>query len=762
FCIAIILGISPISTAATMIFNRNLVEIDQSLSEIRYSDNEFTSVGSSVNLSYCSYLIELLPGETVSSISWHVSSPQLLAHLKVGNPFSDKTTSLHNYEALQSPLQAPLGNMPVRIDASSIDGNHRYARIMIFPVTLDSSGSCYFSDSITIAVGGRLISETDLLLPSNLSGDISRGINQNQRQGASGDSPEYIIITDTALQEPCERLTEYKNSTGVITETVMIQDILSTHSGCDDAEKLREFLKEFYSNGGQYVLLAGDETLLPVRYAYYYSTSLEIGLDRLQLCDLYFADLTGDWNADGDNIWGEPYSDEPNIITEIRVGRLPFNSADEMSAYVDKLIVYETNPGDGNPSYLKRAFFFSSDQMRDYSDGGQHGRIARAYPDWFEIDTSLAVEESSGDDPNPYNVPACQLTDDLSEGFGIVNIIAHGCHTAFEVRTSGYNNWPKSHFYSGDPGNEHGNFDSLAHNNRVSLYYSLACNGAAFDKDQPPFNMSGYPICSQLLSLPSAGAVALIGQSRWGWIGSSYHLQKTFYDSLFAHPELPAVDAMNTTKQKYYYYRDLIYGQNFLGDPTLRIYTSVPAKMSLTVKETQSGLQANVSSGELPVDSCLVALSCDGNLIERAQTDINGVAVFSSNLTLGTQYTIASIRVGYTVTKTFHTFSIVTDIDDDENILPASFILNQNYPNPFNPSTSIEFQLPATATVKLSIFNVLGEQVATLAEGKMSAGSHTIIWDATDKFGSKIGSGVYFYRLTANEFTRTRKMLLLR
>ncbi|RKX28033.1 MAG: hypothetical protein DRP47_05365, partial [Candidatus Zixiibacteriota bacterium] len=602
----------------------------------------------------------------------------------------------------------------------------------------------------------------ELLSPSSINFRNNKDTRLYPTQSTLENFPEYIIITDTSLRGPCNRLAAYKNSTGVITATVMIDSILSARSGRDDAEKMREFLKEFHNAGGQYVLLAGDEAILPVRYAYHSSTSIEIALDRLQLCDLYFADLTGDWNADGDNVWGEPYCDDPDIIAELRVGRLPFNSSEEISAYVDKLIIYETNPGDGNPSYLEKAFFFSSDEMRDYSNGGQHGRIVQAYPDWFEIDTTLAVEASSGDDPNPYNVPAFQLIDDLSEGFGIVNIIAHGCHTAFEVRTSGYNNWPKSYFYSGDPGNDHGNFDSLAHNNRASLYYSLACDGAAFDKDQPPLNLSGYPLCSQLLALPSAGAVCLIGQSRWGWVGSSHYLQKTFFDSLFAHPELPVVDAVNAAKQKYYYYRDLIYGQNYLGDPTLRIYTSVPEQMKLTVEEIQSGLKVTVSCNESPVDSCLVTLSCDGDFIERVQTDIDGYGIFSSNLALGTQYTIAAVRVGYTVTRLSYTPSITTDVNSDENSLPASFVLSQNYPNPFNPTTSIEFHLPVPATVELAVFNVLGQQVATLAEGKKSPGSYTVTWDAIDQFGRKSGSGVYFYRLITDNFTRTRKMLLVR
>jgi methionine-rich copper-binding protein CopC len=94
--------------------------------------------------------------------------------------------------------------------------------------------------------------------------------------------------------------------------------------------------------------------------------------------------------------------------------------------------------------------------------------------------------------------------------------------------------------------------------------------------------------------------------------------------------------------------------------------------------------------------------------------------------------------------------------------LPTEYALQQNYPNPFNPDTQIGFALPVDSDVELSIFNVLGQKVTTLAFGKMPAGNHTVTWKGTDSDGGQVASGVYFYRISADNFAATKKMMLLK
>jgi hypothetical protein len=94
--------------------------------------------------------------------------------------------------------------------------------------------------------------------------------------------------------------------------------------------------------------------------------------------------------------------------------------------------------------------------------------------------------------------------------------------------------------------------------------------------------------------------------------------------------------------------------------------------------------------------------------------------------------------------------------------LPNSYSLNQNYPNPFNPSTTIEFTLPEAGHVSLEIYDILGQRVKSLLESDISSGQYSVSWNGTDNAGNEVRSGTYFYKLTANDFVQTKKMLLIR
>lgn len=109
----------------------------------------------------------------------------------------------------------------------------------------------------------------------------------------------------------------------------------------------------------------------------------------------------------------------------------------------------------------------------------------------------------------------------------------------------------------------------------------------------------------------------------------------------------------------------------------------------------------------------------------------------------------------------FEAVQLVTGVEGDDSILPTQFSLAQNYPNPFNPSTLIRYTLPANGQVTLEIFNLLGQKIRMLVNGRKSAGAHQIEWGGLNDAGKSVASGVYLYRLQAGTFMETRKMLLL-
>jgi hypothetical protein len=99
----------------------------------------------------------------------------------------------------------------------------------------------------------------------------------------------------------------------------------------------------------------------------------------------------------------------------------------------------------------------------------------------------------------------------------------------------------------------------------------------------------------------------------------------------------------------------------------------------------------------------------------------------------------------------------VTKLEADTKLKTDNFRLQQNYPNPFNPKTVISWELPVSTIIKLTVYNITGQKIATLVDERRPAGYHSIVWDA-----SNLASGIYLYRLEAGDFIETRKMVLMK
>ncbi|MCK4311550.1 MAG: right-handed parallel beta-helix repeat-containing protein [Candidatus Cloacimonetes bacterium] len=103
-------------------------------------------------------------------------------------------------------------------------------------------------------------------------------------------------------------------------------------------------------------------------------------------------------------------------------------------------------------------------------------------------------------------------------------------------------------------------------------------------------------------------------------------------------------------------------------------------------------------------------------------------------------------------------------VSTDVNLIPLITKLNQNYPNPFNPSTTISFELNTEITeiTEIVVLNLKGQKVKTLVNEILPAGEHSVIWNGRDSNGNRVSSGIYFYKLNAGKFVRTKKMILLK
>ena len=114
----------------------------------------------------------------------------------------------------------------------------------------------------------------------------------------------------------------------------------------------------------------------------------------------------------------------------------------------------------------------------------------------------------------------------------------------------------------------------------------------------------------------------------------------------------------------------------------------------------------------------------------------------------------AKNTIQHILTNKFAEPTILEDIND---IIPSEIVLYQNYPNPFNLVTKIEYSIPKTSKVELIVFDILGREVAKLADEHQKPGIYTVTFD-----GSQYSSGLYFFKLKAGKFNRTRKMLLMK
>ncbi len=129
----------------------------------------------------------------------------------------------------------------------------------------------------------------------------------------------------------------------------------------------------------------------------------------------------------------------------------------------------------------------------------------------------------------------------------------------------------------------------------------------------------------------------------------------------------------------------------------------------------------------------------------------------------GTKWEETGSRIqGNTVKGILKGSRIAVFYNPDINNAPERFALEPNYPNPFNPATTIRYQLAENSKVTLKIYNLLGQEVRTLVNAQKLSGSHSVIWDGKNNHGQRVTSGVYFYRLQAGDFVKTRKMVLVK
>ncbi|HUU44423.1 MAG TPA: C25 family cysteine peptidase, partial [Acidobacteriota bacterium] len=434
----------------------------------------------------------------------------------------------------------------------------------------------------------------------------------------AGEVYEYVIITSSALESAFTPLAAWKTQKGVPAKIVTTQQIYAEYTGADNAEQIRNFIQTAYADWGTvWVLLGGDTPIVPQRVAW--AMDCEYGsTDHNYIpADLYYSDLDGDWDANGNGVYGE-VDDNVDLYPDVFVGRACCDNLSEAEAWVSKLLVYEQAPP--TDYQLNMAFFAEILWSSPYTDSSVPKNVIDSLCVPPRYDPITKLYESLGNESQTTVVQA------LNDGQSIVNHNGH-CWIDLMGVGSGYLSNP--------------DMDGLTNGARqTSVLFSIGCWPAAFDYDC---------LAEHFITNPTGGGVAFIGNSRYGWgspgnpeYGYSDRYDRQFFAALLVDSLYQLGSAL--AKAKTYYvphtrdenvYRWCQYEVNLLGDPEMPVWTDTPGQLTVqhpdTVPLGEGDYLITVTDAGTgqPVAGAMVCLRRKGDAYERGLTGPDGTILMT-------------------------------------------------------------------------------------------------------------------------------------
>jgi hypothetical protein len=437
------------------------------------------------------------------------------------------------------------------------------------------------------------------------------------------DQYDYLIITNSELEEYLLPLVNYKNITGILTEVRLVENIQTDYTGDDLQEKIRNCIIDQYENQGiEYVLLAGDVEIIPHRGFADNAGGYEYDYDIP--ADIYYSNLDGTWNDDGDNLWGEPGEDD--LLGEVFIGRMSGDSPEEITNFVNKTIMYQSQP-------------FVEDIQEALMIGEDLGWIAWGmdYKEEIRLGSDSFGYTTAGIAPN-FNVNTLydhqsiwsaygDLLPLLNEGPNLVNHMGH-CNTTYAMKLN-------------NPDITENNITNDGVENGFNIIYSQGCYCGAFDNRTTSGTYTDDCITEVWTGL-ATGPVAMVTNSRYGWgdidntDGSSQYFDRQFFDAIFGEDLTIIGETQQDSKEDNIPFIDYIqnrwcfYCSNLFGDPTLDIWTDEPEDLTLNhngvyiIGQQEYFLTVHNTAG-FPVENARVALSVDNVCVGRGMTNVSGI-----------------------------------------------------------------------------------------------------------------------------------------
>jgi hypothetical protein len=459
-------------------------------------------------------------------------------------------------------------------------------------------------------------------------------------------SGNYVIVTSQTLAPAFNEFIAWKKRKGVDISLVTIDTIYANYTGDlisgidDNPGKLRQFLKDAYDNGNgiDYALLAGNYTIVPIRIAHSYNvpfTGVPLS-DSVYFqipTDVYYSDFDGDWKVDDDPYYGEIH-DNVNFTPEIFVGRVMVTNEAEVKNWTKKVKAYELNPGNGNPSYVTKAFFTEADQLQEKN---QAKYILDSIP-WI-TDTTVFREEGGYNTTNTPDFPTgSDVINEFNNHYGLCSFMAHGRPCGIGVATKGLNddntnnskrvvtaldNGPSNSLWINESGN---GFDNMTNTDFPTINYSISCTTMPFDDFEYITSPSERNMGESFTCISNGGGPAYLGNTRYGIIDDSYLLFEKFIDAMKDSSFFNIGIAEAKSKQNFgtgFYKRSLKNSHNLLGCPETEMWTATPTTYS-SATVTENGTSVTVNTGGVSGSTiCVTSVLDNGASYYNVQPNVS-------------------------------------------------------------------------------------------------------------------------------------------
>lgn len=542
----------------------------------------------------------------------------------------------------------------------------------------------------------------------------------------------FLVVTDASLASEFEVLAAAHAAAGMPAEVRTLQEIRALQPAArDDAERIRLFLQaEHAAHGTRFVLFGGDEPLVPMRRVHVRGGVPGLP-DAIELpTDQYYACLAGDWNADGDALWGEwPYPpDEPGDAVDatptLFVGRAPVTTPAEAHAFVHKTIDALM------PRPLSNLLLVASNLFMPTSTPDINAMMVEGTLSSFAGQPQVHVArlyEDQAHFPAAARLDPATLRDSLESGYDLALVVGGGSPGAIAAGMG---------------------------------QYLVAADLAALTNQPPSFAylVSAYTTQPGVASIGSAlmnapgGAVSLIGCSDLQMTSMAGLLMRTFLDGVYTGAAPTAGEALAqaivwaNVNQAYELARLSTMGNVLFGDPALAWpgMASSPTPVELALVSADAGpdrvwlrwYAANAAGLVAGVERRTG--SSEWTRVGTAIGDGTGQIEFvDEDVAAGTRY-------GYRLVLTesgAERFVAETWIDVP---LAAGFALAGPSPNPASDAMRVAFSLSAASPARLELFDVAGRALVVRDVGAMGAGRHVV--DLAE--GRRFAPGVYLVRLT--------------